>query len=367
MAEGDEPTGSRREKRRAEAGDEPVASDAAEASASAPSAASTIEENNRRARRARAAQRRQQKGRPRPGSALEALDATERVDDVLTRATDRLARWAQDHFNIVQWLVVAAIAGWVGFQIYSWRAGKTAAKVGTLLADAVAADYGRVGAADDDIKRDSHGDVDARPAFPTEADRIKAATDGYQTVATERAGTPAAGLAKLGLAGLAYDQGKYDDATKLYEDVANSDLAKTDAESKGRALEGIGLSLEAKGDLPGAEKAFTAFENAEVPGFHDLAVYDLARVLHEKGDDDGAKGRLVKVVEKLSKQPTSPGGAPTYLATASRELLQEIDPKAVPPPSSDEALQRALQEFQKKLPPGVKRVGGGPPSAPEEP
>jgi tetratricopeptide (TPR) repeat protein len=363
VAEGDEPTGSRREKRRAEAGDEVVAPDA---DASGQSAAA-VEENNRRARRARAAQRRQQKGRPRPGSALEALDASERVDDVLTRGTDRLARWAQDHFNIVQWLVVAAIAGWVGFQIYSWRSGKTAAKVGALLAEAVAADYGRIGAADDDdIKRDSRGDVDARPAFPTDADRIKAATDAYQTVATDRAGTPAAGLAKLGLAGLLYDQGKYDDAKKLYEDVANSDLAKTDGESKGRALEGIGLCLEGKGDLPGAEKAFTAFDNAEVPGFHDLAVYDLARVLHAKGDDDGAKGRLVKVVEKLSKEPTPPGGAPSYLATASRELLQEIDPKAVPPPSSDEALQRALQEFQKKLPPGVKQVGGSP-MAPEEP
>src|SRR6185503_1977438 len=138
-----------------------------------------------------------------------------------------------------------------------------AAKVGDMLADAVGADLGRIGAPDDQGKRDLRGSVDVRRAFPTDEERLKTASAEYQKVTTERAGTPAAALAQLGLAGVLYDQGKYDEARKLYDTVSSSDLAKQDPESRGRSLEGIGLCLEAKGDREGALKRFTELENAD--------------------------------------------------------------------------------------------------------
>jgi hypothetical protein len=119
---------------------------------------------------------------------------------------------------------------------------------------------------------------------------------------------------------------------------------------------GIGLSVEAKGDKDGALKKFSELENADVPGFRELALYHEARVLHSKGDDAAAKDKLVKVTEKLAKESSSPADAPSYLHHAARDLLERIDPKSVPPPSSDEALQKALQEFQKKLPAGAKGI-----------
>ena len=81
-------------------------------------------------------------------------------------------------------------------------------------------------------------------------------------------------------------------------------------------------------------KAYTALENAEVPGFRELALYDEARLLHEKGDEDGAKSRLKKVVDKLAKEkeplamnPMGPGDRASYLAERSKALLMRIDPK----------------------------------------
>jgi tetratricopeptide (TPR) repeat protein len=326
-----------------------------------PAAPAAPEPENRRARRAAASSknRGQRPERPRPGS-IEGglgLDASERVDDAFSRASDRTFRWIKQHFNVMQWLIVGGIATWIGMQIYTWRSDKTAVKVSALLADAIGADLGKTGSPDDEGKRDTRGNIDARRVFATEEARLAAARDGYQKVVAERPGTPAANLAKLGLAGVFYDQAKYDDARRLYEEVLGSELAKLDPESKGRSLEGIGLSLEAKGDRDGALKRFGELENAEISGFRELALYHEGRLLHEKGDDKGAVEKLKKVVEKLgTEKKTSPTDPPNYLAETARQLLQRIDPKAVPPPSSEEALQKALEAFQKKLPAGVTRM-----------
>lgn len=360
MAETDEPSGSRRERRRAAESAEGGPAGATDAQPAPP-------EENRRARRAAQSKKRSERDRERREAALSGLDPGERVDDAFSRFADRSFKWIKEHFNVVQWLVVATIAAWIGSQIYTWRAEKASAKRSDELARAVEAEQGRIGAADEEGKRDARGDLDARRVFATDADRLKAAETEYRKLAESGSGTSAA-LAKLGLAGVLYDEGKYDEAKKLYTEVQGSELAKLDPDARARSLEGVGLCLEASGDKDGALKKFGELENAEVSGFRELALYHEARVLHAKGDDAGAKERLVKVTEKLGKETTSPMDAPSYLYHAARDLLERVDPKATPPPSSDEALKKAMEEFQKKLPPGVKGVQSLPlPGAPAAP
>jgi tetratricopeptide (TPR) repeat protein len=315
--------------------------------------AAVAQPENRRARRAAASNKRRPGIAPRPGSP-DALGTGEKVDDAFSRAMDRLGRWASDNFNIFQYLILACIAGWIGWQIYSWRSDKTAVKTGDALAAAVENELGRIGA-DEPGRKDARGNLDTRKAFATEEARLAAAKDGYQTVIDASGQKPVAFIGKLGLAGVLYDQSKYDDAKKLYEEVYGSELAKKDPEAKGRSLEGIGLTLEGKGDKDGALKRYQELENAEIPGFKELALYHQARLLHAKGDTPGAVERLKKIIEKLGKEKSGTEEPPYLLATA-RSLLQQIDPKSVPPPSPDEALQKALESFQKKLPPGVSRL-----------
>ena len=140
---------------------------------------------NRRARRAAASTSRK-KGHARHRAAAASaktagLDAGEMVDDALSRAADGSARWIKNHFNIVQWLIVASVAGWIGWQIYSWRSDKTAVKISDSLSEAVDAEFGRIGSPDDEGKVDARGSVDTRRVFSTDDDRLKAtAADSYQ-------------------------------------------------------------------------------------------------------------------------------------------------------------------------------------------
>ena len=351
MAESDEASGSRRERRRAAE----EAPEGGSPSAGAADAQPAAPEENRRARRAAQSKKRSERERERREAALSGLDAGERVDDAFSRVADRSFRWVKEHFNVVQWLIVAAVAAWIGSQIYSWRSEKAASKVSEELARAVAAEQGKVGATDEEGKRDARGELDARRVFATDADRLKTAEAEYRKLTTSGNATQA-GLAKLGLAGVLYDQGKYDEARALYTEVLGSPVAKLDADARGRSLEGIGLSLEAAGNRDAALKKFGELENAEIPGFRELALYHEARVLHAKADEAGAKERLLKVTEKLGKETTSSTDAPSYLYHAARDLLERVDPKAVPAPTSDEALKKALEEFQKKLPSGGKGI-----------
>jgi tetratricopeptide (TPR) repeat protein len=336
-----------------EEGAAPEPADQDESRAAAP-AAPQAEPENRRARRAARSTSRKKGNRdrpaPRPGGET-GLDASERVDDAVSRATDRSFRWLKEHFNDVQWLIVAGAAVWIGSQIYSWRSDKTSAKVSDALAEAVNADLGRSGGTEDDPEARS---IDTRRSFATDEEQMTAAKAAYEKVVADKPSAVGLAIAQLGLAGVLYDQGKYDDAAKLYEQAAASELAKQDPESKARSIEGLGLTLEAKGDRDGALKRFGELENIDVAGFRELALYHQGRLLHAKGDDDGAKERLKKVVEKLGKEKESTAlDSHGYLLESARSLLERIDPKAVPPPSSDEALKRAIEQFQKKLPGGV--------------
>src|SRR5262249_18677653 len=152
----------------------------------------------------------------------------------------------------------------------------TSAKSSDALAEAVNADLGRVGGTEDDPEARS---TDTRRSFANDEDRVKAARVAYERVISEKPSRAAVSIAPLGLAGLYYDEGKFDDALKLYDETAASDLAKVDPEAKGRSIEGAGLTLEAKGDKDGALKRFGELENLDVAGYRELALLHQARVL----------------------------------------------------------------------------------------
>jgi len=283
-----------------------------------------IRDRNRRIREQAAQRRRSQREKESDGRVARGLDASEMVDDVFARSTHTLINWIKNNANVVQWLFVVAIVGGLGWQIYSWRHAKTVAKTSDSLATAVETELGHVG----ERKPLGPGDDPSlfpRPTFADDPARLQAARDAYQKAADLQPGSGTALLAQLGLAGVAYDLGKYDDAQAAYEKVKASLLGASDTDVKSRATEGIGLCLEAKNDRDGAIKAFRELENSDIPGFSALGMYHQARVLFAKGDRDKAKELLKKVEEKLEKIPQLMEG---YLAQAANELLATIDPKA---------------------------------------
>ncbi len=392
MSDQDQAKRSRRAKRRAEQGEEgapPATEPVAEAGAgdtadaerqegapkkrkAKPAKTEEIRDRNRRLREQGAESRRERRARER-GAPARGLDATEMVDDALARSTQATVGFLKRYFGVIQWVIVLGIAVAVGWQIYDYRHQRQTAQVSDGLMKGVRASLGLVGVDRSAEPKELKELVNPLPDYASEAERAKAATSAYKEFLDKaKAGSNPALFAKLGLAGTAYDSGKYDDAKKLYEEVRGSKLANEDPDVKARAVEGVGLALEGKGDREGALKAFRALENSDVPGYGMLGLYHQARIWFAKGEREKAKDAIVKVRAKLAKLPEDE--KEQYLDYATAQLLRVLDPaewaKSAQPPSQYtpeqlEALKKQILDDPSKLKDMLKDLGqsGGDPAS----
>ena len=292
------------------------------------------------------------------------LEAGEIVDDALARSSQAAGAWLKRNANAVQWVVIVCLVGWVGYAIYNYRAGRAAEQASAKLSTAIRAEGARIGS--DDTKADPQtGLVETRPAFATEELRLKAAEQQYRAIA-DGGSTSAATFAKLGLASVLYDQGKFADAKAAYQSVKDSKLATQDVGVKGRALEGIGLSLEAANDKDGALKAFGELSNIDALGFNALGAFHQARLSFAAGNTDKAKeylkdaqkrlDTLAGTTDKDAKKPLG-GGNTGYLQQSVRDLQRRVDPSAVPPPSSGALTAEQIQELTEQMGDGSGKGG----------
>ena len=285
------------------------------------------------------------------------LEAGEIVDDALARTTQAAGEWLKKNANVVQWVVIVVLVGWVGYAIYSYRAGRAAEQASAKLSTAVRAEGARIGT--DETKPDPQtGLVETRPSFATEALRLKAAEQQYRAIA-EGGSTSAATFAKLGLASVLYDQGKFPEAKAAYLAVKDSKLASLDLAVKGRALEGVAISLEASGDKDGALKAFGELSNLDGLGFNALGAYHQARLAFAAGNTDKAKEYLKDAQKRLdtlaggsdAKDANKPLGAGNngFLQQSVRDLQRRVDPTAVPTASPNTLTAEQLQELSEQM------------------
>ena len=155
--------------------------------------------------------------------------------------------------------------------------------------------------------------------------------------------------------------------------MKGSALAKADAEVRGRALEGLGMAYELSGVLKpeqasaAQDKALSAYKELEntvdVLGFHELGMYDQARVLQAKGDKEHAIEQLKALHERLAK----PGeGSPfPYLEEVADDRLRQLDPMAVPP-KAPAFNMGGMGGGAGGLPAGIAGMSGGTPEQQEQ-
>jgi tetratricopeptide (TPR) repeat protein len=327
---------------------EPEAPSGAGAPAAEPAAPA-----NRQARRTAASKARARRKRERAEASAIGLDAGEMMDDAFVRFTDKLGRLARRYWNLIQWVVGLGAITWLGYQVYSWRRAVVDAEVSDALFSAIRAEQGKIGDPEEEGKPNANGIVDPTRIFKDEAERAKAAAAAYEAAAALRPGSVAQGFALLGKAGLALESGKADEALGSYDEILAGKAVKASDELRGDALEGRGLSLETKGDLPGA---FTAFETlAGVPGFENRALYQQARIKHAQGDTPAAKDLLNRLFKALGQpKAASLGGLPDrpdFLRERATQLATVIDPlekdvKIPKPPLGADAVQQMLEQLK---------------------
>lgn len=343
-------------------------SESSDESQSAPKRTEQIRDRNARLRAQAAEERRAKREREKASVAVPVgLDAGERMDDLFVRTTHAVAGWLGQNFKWLQWVVIGGVALGIGTQAYRYLSKSKAAESTDALAVGLQAEAGTVRQASDDSKslNPELEQLDPRPVYDSESAQLAAAEQGYRKAMQTHGKTGAGWLARLGLAGVLYDQQKWDEALEQYRAVRGSEVAKIDPDILGRSLEGIGLSLEGKGDLEGALQAFRELTNQEgAPALATLGLYHQGRVLVAQGQKDKAKELLTKAKERLDKEsdaakdkenldrPQRPG----FVAESVKMLLARIDPASVKASSArnisdvlrdDPAkLQRMLQDLQ---------------------
>lgn len=309
---------------------------------------SEIRDRNLRMREEAAEKRRVKRERERAQAAAEGLDTSEMVDDALARGADTAAKLVRRHFKWLQWLIVVGVVGGFAWLIYGYRLDLANQKNTGALIKALRDENAIVKSSQPDLDTPQTGFVDTRPEFDSDKKRWAEAKREYEAAVKNDPNPARRELARLGLAGAYFEQGKYKDAKGLYEQVKSSALAGTDKDVRGRALEGLGLCLEALDKREDATKAFKELENIGSEGFKELGEYHRARLLYAAGKMEEAKKILVKALEKLDKEEKQPGTPPGFVEVASRQLLEAIDPSAAPKPSSGITAEQ-LEQLKKQL------------------
>lgn len=290
----------------------------------------------------------------------------EMVDDAFARSTSAAGKWLRSNFGKIQWVVLAGIAAAVGFAVYTSQVEKTAAAATDALAAGITVEHAKVMA--EDKRSDEEKEAEPGKVYKTADERADAAIAAYRKAQAEHAGTAAALLAKLGEAGVLLDKRDWAGAIEAYNAVLASKLATADADVRGRAIEGVGLAKEGKGDLDAATASFKELQAIDERGFKELGMYHEARMLLAKGDKDKAKDLLKQIHDKLVV-PTPEGKPYRYLETVVDDALRRLDPNALPnkpPVIGGDAKGNAMSadqmaKIQKMLQDAAKKKADAPP------
>lgn len=350
-----------------------------------------IRDRNARLRAQAAEERRSKRERDKSVAAVPiGLDAGERMDDLFVRTTHAGAAWLRNNFRWLQWVAILGVV--VGFSVQGYRyvSKSKAEKSSDALAVGLVAEGGTVRPASTEPGKSDNPELDQldpRPVYDSESARLSAAEQGYRKAIASQGKTGAGWLARLGLAGVLYDQQKWDEALEQYRAVRGSELAKKDPDILGRCLEGVGLSLEAKGDKEGALQAFRELTNQEgAPSLATLGLFHQARILFAQGNQEKAKELAKKAKERLDKQALEAQGAAGddkgqgppprtgFVDESVKMLLARIDPSSAQGTSTrniadvlrddPEKLQRMIEGLKNQSAPAQPSPAESAPAAP---
>ncbi len=310
-----------------------------------PTAVELVRDRNARLREQAAAERRAQREestRGRPAAA--GLDASERMDDLFVRTTHVASDWVRKNFYWAQYVIVGGVVLGFGYQGYNYYRVDQAAKNGDALMQGLEAEMRPVAPKSSAEAMLGLSLPEAANSFPSEEARLSAAEQGYRATVKNLPKSSAASFAEFSLAGLLYDQKKFDEALQRYRTARGSELLRTMPDVSARALEGIGLCQEAKGERDAALQTFKELAGLEgVGNASAYGMYHEARLLLAKGKQDELTP-LMKRLDERVKSDTERGEG--FLARMVGQLHEQIAPGA----SRQGELERMLKNLKTSQP-----------------
>lgn len=303
---------------------------------------------NRRARRAAAARARKERVREREEAQAIGLGTQEIIDDALVRSTDTAGKWLKKNAQVLQWVFVGGITIWAAWGLYGWQQARAEAAASDKLAAAANAQFGKIG---DEDKDENSEVVDPTPTFPDDNARLEAARAAYEEAAKRKSNDGTGLYARLALAAVLTDQGKFDEAKGHAEGVLSSKLAQKDPALKAQAQETLALALEGKGDKAAALAIYEqAATQAGTSG--NLAKYNQARLLRDLNRVDEAKKVVTELYAQMPPKEGLAGMFPGYLEQGVKALAGALGveaPKAAPPVITPEQIRELASSVQKTI------------------
>jgi predicted negative regulator of RcsB-dependent stress response len=138
------------------------------------------------------------------------------------------------------------------------------------------------------------------PRFKTAAQRADATLAELDSFDQKFGHSATAREAQLFRAGVLFDQARFDEAGRIYRGLVDG---KDAGPLTLLAKEGLGLVNEQQGKLDDALKLYRELEPKTGDFYRDRSLWDQARVLQKKGDKKEAAAKLKELTEKM---PTSP-------------------------------------------------------------
>lgn len=266
------------------------------------------------------------------------------------RAASRAAEWTQGHQNLAFGVIgVAALAG-LGVAIWSWVSTNQAHAAGRRLEDAIEIVMAPI-RTDDETSEDAADELH----FATRAARAEAAVEAYGEVTAEFADTEAGYWAALGRAAALFELGQYDQAREVYETILQN--AGTNETMAWMALEGIGFTYEATGDLPAALERYEEIGSLGDEDFQAPSDFHSARIHSATGNDAQAESLLRALDSRIQEESASGEPRFPYVAAQTQARLRVIDPSATSG-GSDLGLDGLTPELREQLMRQLQQQGG---------
>jgi tetratricopeptide (TPR) repeat protein len=253
-----------------------------------------------------------------PGAA-EPIEALK--ESAIGQAAAKAGRWAQSNRPLAYGIAAALAIALLGGLGWSWWQAIEAERAGAALAEAV-----RIANAEVRAQGDQRPDGDDAPSFETPQARAEAALDAFRRVVTEHGGTEAARWAQLGAARALFDLGRFDDAREAYE-VALRHSGR-DPMIAWRALEGIGFTYEAEGELQAAIERYEELRRIDDGAYAVAADYHIARLRMAMGQRLEATNQLRTLIEQIRSDAETSEPAFPYVLAQAELRLRELDPGA---------------------------------------
>ncbi len=220
-----------------------------------------------------------------------------REPDQFHSFTQRAVDWISTNSKMLIGIGLVVIVGILGYFGWRWYVEEATLEASVAFVDAKKALDARVVPKPDA----DDGTSQADGTYTNEQDKYRAALAGLEEVKKNYSAAETAALATYFIGDCYWQLDEYDQAIAAYEEYLRAEGA--DGELAPFAVEGIGATLEDKGDLDQAKQQYRRLTEPPFASQRARGLYHLARLEYQQGHAEEAARMFTSLLEEYPDTP----------------------------------------------------------------